>query len=200
MIAKLTGIIDSIFENEIIIDVGGVGYLVGLSSKNIIKLSVGMNASFYIETVVRQDAITLFGFATTQEKNLFNLLTSVHGIGAKGAMSILSAVDVNEINNSILSGDHIPFTKANGIGAKTAERIVRELKDKIHKLNIAPSIKSFAGTITDDNIINDAISALINLGYSKNQVYPIVIKLAANNPMISTAELVKLGLKELNSF
>ena len=200
MIAKLTGIIDSIFENEVIIEVGGVGYLVNLSAKNIMKLSVGENASFYIETIVRQDAITLFGFTSTQEKNLFNLLTSVHGIGAKGAMAILSAVDTTTINNSILSGDHIPFTKANGIGAKTAERIVRELKDKIGKLSLSPSIKNFAGNLTDDNIANDAISALVNLGYTKNQVYPVVLKLSSQNPMITTGELVKLGLKELNGF
>ena len=200
MIAKLTGVIDSIFDSEIIIDVAGVGYLVGLSAKNIIKLSVGATASFYIETIVRQDAITLFGFADIQEKNLFNLLTSVHGIGAKGAMAILSAIDTQTINNSILSGDHIPFTKANGIGAKTAERIVRELKDKIGKLSLSPSIKNFAGNLTDDNITNDAISALVNLGYTKNQVFPIVVKLASTNPMITTGELVKLSLKELNGF
>ncbi len=200
MIAKLSGIVDSIFETSIIIDVFGIGYLVFVPSSIITSIHTKSSISLYTETIVREDSITLYGFNSINEKNLFNLLMTVQGIGAKASLSIMSSIPYDTINNAILAGDYKPFTNANGIGKKTAERIVQELKDKIAKLDLAPQIKSTIKNIENDMVAEDTISALTNLGYSRTQVFPIVLKEIEQNPMISTQNLIKLVLKSINNF
>ena len=136
MISKLKGIIDTITENQIIIDVGGVGYGVFAPSKTISQLTLNSPATLWIETIVREDSITLYGFSSQSEHDFFNLLTTVQGIGPKAGIAILSALTPQQISTAILSGDAKSFTTANGIGKKTAERIITELKDKVSKTNI----------------------------------------------------------------
>ena len=200
MISKLKGVIDTIFEQQIIIDVGGVGYGVFVPTKTISKLSVGTPATLWIETVVREDSITLYGFVSQAEHDYFNLLTLVQGVGPKAGLSILSALDVKAISSAILSGDISAFTLANGIGKKTAERIITELKDKVGKANVNLELVNISKEMKGDGIAEDAISALSNLGYTRSQSFSIVMKIVNDNPMISMNDLIKLALKEINNF
>jgi len=200
MIAKLKGVIDSIFDQQVIVDVGGVGYGVWAPSKTLSKLSVGELACLWIETVVREDAIILYGFATQAEHEYFKLLTLVQGVGPKAGLSILSALSPEQISSAILSGDVGAFTSANGIGKKTAERIITELKDKVGKTNVNVELSNISREMAGNSVAEDAISALSNLGYSRSQSFSVVMKIANDNPMIVMSELIKLALKEINNF
>lgn len=200
MISKLKGIIDTITENQIIIDVGGVGYGVFAPSKTISQLTLNSPATLWIETIVREDSITLYGFSSQIEHDFFNLLTTVQGIGPKAGIAILSALTPQQISIAILSGDAKSFTTANGIGKKTAERIITELKDKVGKTNINIELANISKEMKNDSIAEDTISALQNLGYTRSQSFEIVMRLINSNPMISMNDLIKLALKEINNF
>ena len=200
MISKLKGIIDTITENQIIIDVGGVGYGVFAPSKTISQLTLNSPATLWIETIVREDSITLYGFSSQIEHDFFNLLTTVQGIGPKAGIAILSALTPQQISTAILSGDAKSFTTANGIGKKTAERILTELKDKVGKTNINIELANISKEMKNDSIAEDTISALQNLGYTRSQSFEIVMRLINSNPMISMNDLIKLALKEINNF
>lgn len=200
MIAKLKGIIDTINDTSIIIDVAGVGYGVLASQKTISTLTIGEPQTFFIETVVREDSITLYGFLSQTEKEFFNLLTTVQGIGPKAGLSILSALTPTQISTAILSGDSKSFASANGIGKKTADRIITELKDKITKVNINTELSEITKTIQPNTITEDAISALSNLGFSRSQSFETVMRITNANPHIDMNELIKLALKEINNF
>ena len=199
MISKLKGIIDTITENQIIIDVGGVGYGVFAPSKTISQLTLNSPATLWIETIVREDSITLYGFSSQSEHNFFNLLTTVQGIGPKAGIAILSALTPQQISTAILSGDAKSFTTANGIGKKTAERIITELKDKVSKTNINIELANISKEMKNDSIAEDTISALQNLGYTRSQSFEVVMRLINSNPMISMNDLIKLALKEINN-
>ncbi len=200
MISKLKGIIDTITENQIIIDVGGVGYGVFAPSKTISQLTLNSPATLWIETIVREDSITLYGFSSQIEHDFFNLLTTVQGIGPKAGIAILSALTPQQISTAILSGDAKSFTTANGIGKKTAERIITELKDKVGKTNINIELANISKEMKNDSIAEDTISALQNLGYTRSQSFEVVMQLINSNPMISMNDLIKLALKEINNF
>ena len=200
MIAKLKGIIDTIFDSHIIIDVAGVGYGVITSQKTISTLQPGETKTLFIETVVREDSITLYGFTTQTEQECFNLLTTVQGIGPKASLSILSALTPQQISTAILSGDSKSFASANGIGKKTAERIITELKDKITKLNINMELTEITKPTQQNNVAEATISALSNLGYTRSQSFETVMKIINKNPNIDMNELIKLALKEINNF
>ena len=200
MISKLKGIIDTITENQIIIDVGGVGYGVFAPSKTISQLTLNSPATLWIETIVREDSITLYGFSSQIEHDFFNLLTTVQVIGPKAGIAILSALTPQQISTAILSGDAKSFTTANGIGKKTAERIITELKDKVGKTNINIELANISKEMKNDSIAEDTISALQNLGYTRSQSFEIVMRLINSNPMISMNDLIKLALKEINNF
>jgi len=132
MIGKLTGIIDTIFDDRIIIDVGGVGYIAFCSKTSISQLGQqGEQTSILIETHVREDQITLFGFATREEKEWFLLLNKVNGVGPKMALNIVSSIDVNTLSIVIASADKAAFKPVSGVGPKLAERIITELKTAI---------------------------------------------------------------------
>ncbi len=199
MISKLKGIIDTITENQIIIDVGGVGYGVFAPSKTISQLTLNSPATLWIETIVREDSITLYGFSSQSEHDFFNLLTTVQGIGPKAGIAILSALTPQQISTAILSGDAKSFTMANGIGKKTAERIITELKDKVSKTNINIELANISKEMKNDSIAEDTISALQNLGYTRSQSFEVVMRLINSNPMISMNDLIKLALKEINN-
>ncbi len=200
MIYKLKGIIDTITENFIILDVNGVGYGIYISQKTISQLQQNTPLTLYIETILREDSITLYGFSTPYEKEIFNLLTSVQGIGPKASISILSALTPTEISTAILSNDSKIFTTANGIGKKTAERIITELKDKITKTNINIELTNLTKTIKPSSIAEDAISALSNMGYTRSQSFEIIMKILNEIPDININDLIKLSLKEINKF
>lgn len=200
MIYKLKGIIDTITENYIILDVNGVGYGVFCPQRTISKLEINSPISLQIETIVREDGITLYGFENQTEKEMFILLTSVQGIGPKASLSILSTLNANQISTGIISKDYKIFTTANGIGKKTAERIITELKDKIIKTNINIEMSNMNQTILTSTIAEDAISALSNLGYTRSQSFEIVMKILKSAPNIKMDDLIREALKEINKF
>jgi Holliday junction DNA helicase RuvA len=198
MISSLKGIIEEINETSCTIDVGGVGYLVFLSSKNLQKLSVGEAAKLLIETWVREDAITLYGFLTSAERDCFNLLTSkVSGVGARMGMSILSTFTPAEIFSAIASRDKTMLTKATGVGAKLAERIVTELKDKVGTFNIGAQKVSMGED--KNSTVDDVVSALVNLGYRRADAFSVVWDVYNQSSEKDTQTLLKKALKELSS-
>ena len=202
MIGSLAGLVDSIFDGYIILDVGGVGYRVFCSSKTVAKLSgIGQAAKLFIETQVREDHIHLFGFADTTEKQAFELITTVQGVGAKVALAILSALSANELQMAIMTGDAKAITRANGVGPKLASRIVAELKGKTGTLGTNETMvvlqNGGASNNTSNAAMDEAISALVNLGYGKSEAGMTVASIMRNNPDIKTAELIRLSLKEI---
>lgn len=207
MIAKLCGIIDSVGDDWCIMDVNGVGYLVAASAKTLGKLSVGTEASLLTIMTVREDDISLFGFADAWEKEWFSTLTRVQGVGAKVCLSILSVLTPNQIAQAIGAQDKTSFCRANGVGPKLAARIITELKDKIVTIPVsnnsaeilnssAENVISSTETTADYGKTEDAISALINLGYQRLEAYRVVTKIAADNPEAEVATLIRLSLKE----
>ncbi len=213
MIAKLKGIIDTIGEDYCIIDVSGVGYLVFASAKTLSKMIKGATTSLLIETVVREDSITLYGFVDAWEKEWFNTLTKVQGVGAKVCLSILSVLGPNQLAQAVSAQDKASFTRASGVGPKLAARIVTELKDKIVTIPITDSLKeidmnpnqetenyedsiAMLNASSDPSKTDDAISALVNLGYQRLEAYRAVNKAAMSAPDADTPALIKLALKE----
>ena len=217
MIAKLKGIIDTIGEDYCIIDVGGVGYLVFASAKTLGRLILKAPAALLIETVVREDSITLFGFLDALEKEWFNTLTKVQGVGVKVGLSILSVLSPMQLTQDVNAQDKNSFTRANGVGPKLAARIVTELKDKIVSVPIVEVAKDINMALNDDltpveetetfedNLaardddptkMEDAISALVNLGYQRLEAYKAVNQAMIKAPDADMGELIKLALKE----
>jgi Holliday junction DNA helicase RuvA len=193
MIAHLKGRLDSLGIDHAVIDVGGVGYLVGASSRTLAAIGpVGEAAMLHTEMLVAEDFIRLVGFATASERDWFRLLTGVQGVGARVALAILSALDPSELSRAIAAQDKAMVARANGVGPKLAERIVRELKDKIGAVAIGgatPVAASGAGA--------DAISAMLNLGFRPAEASAAVA--AAEEELGGSASLdalVRLALRK----
>jgi Holliday junction DNA helicase RuvA len=204
VIGKLTGVIDSLNEDGLLLDVNGVGYVVHASSKTIGRLgAAGTSASILIETQVREDAITLFGFADHAERDWFRLLRSVQGVGGKVALAILSTLTPDDLVNAVASQDKASVARANGVGPKLAQRIVTELKDKAAGLalgaaaNVVTLPAGKAGEGAD--LVNDAVSALVNLGYRRAEAYGAVSKaIASSAAKPKLDDLIVHGLRELS--
>jgi Holliday junction DNA helicase RuvA len=200
MIGKLTGRIDSISGNHVILDVNGVGYVVTCSSRSLREIgSVGDSASLRIETQVREDAISLFGFVTSEEQDWFKLLTTVQGVGAKVALAILGSMSPEQLAQSIAAQDKAALTHADGVGPKLALRLVTELKDKIPSFMSSPvKLSSAAASALPPSLSGDAISALINLGYRRTEAFTAVANVAQKNPAARLDELIRMSLAELS--
>ena len=163
MIARLTGILAESASDHAVIDVGGVGYLVQASTRTLSALGgVGSEVQVFTEMQVREDAMTLFAFGTAGERDWFRLLTGVQGVGGRVALAILSVLDATELSQAIARQDKAMVARANGVGPKLAERIVRELKDKVGAVAIGPSGVAIAAA---SGAAADAVSALGNLGF-----------------------------------
>lgn len=199
MIAKLTGTLDSIYEGFIILDVGGVGYRVFCSAKTIGKLPTkGGAVSLMIETQVREDHIHLIGFADATEQQTFGYLSTVQGVGAKVALAILSALSPDDIQMAVMTGDGKAFTRANGVGPKLGTRIVTELKGKLGNLGTNEDmIVLTPGGSTGSAVMTEAISALVNLGYSRTEAGMVVATVLRQNPEAPIGEVIRLALKEI---
>jgi len=163
MIAKLTGVIDSVAHDHAVIDVGGVGYLVGASGRTLAALIPGEAAVIHTEMLVGEDFIRLAGFTSAAERDWFRLLTSVQGVGSRVALAILSALAPDELSRAVASGDKAMIARANGVGPKLAMRIVNELKDRIGAIAIGPA--GGPSTAPLGSHAADAVSALSNLGF-----------------------------------
>lgn len=214
MIAKLRGIIDSFGEDSVIVDVNGVGYLAYASSRTLSKLVKGSEATLFIETVVREDSISLFGFASALEKEWFLTLTKVQGVGSKVCLSILSVLTPAQLAQAVAAQDKASFSRASGVGPKLAARIVTELKGKMVGLPVGADTADYAAAAGVDEIAEpaaaaeedtsqrqteDAVSALVNLGYQRIDAYQAVQRAAGKTPGAGVSELIKLALKEFAS-
>ena len=197
MIGKLKGIVDSCYHDHVIIDVGGVGYLVFCSSRTLANLTPGDSVMLLIETHVREDHIHLYGFYSSEEKSSFILLQSVKGVGTRMSLAILSTLSPDEISYALATKDTTAFSRVSGVGKKLAERIITELKDKYSSNYISEiPITSSAGKDSSiNNIAIDSISALVALGINKAEAQNRVNTLLAQDKNISLNELIKLALK-----
>ncbi|MDR0630819.1 MAG: Holliday junction branch migration protein RuvA [Holosporales bacterium] len=192
MIAKLTGKIDSIFDDSIIIDVEGIGYQVYISSRLKEALTLGQKYSIRILHIFKQEAQYFCGFQDEREMNTFKALLEVQGVGTKSAMSILSTLSIEEFAMAIIEQDTAVLCSINGVGKKTAERILLELKDKT-------LLKMKDACIYQENPnVNDAILGLISLGYQKNSIMKTIKEVSAKlGNKTSTNELIIECLKEI---
>jgi Holliday junction DNA helicase RuvA len=203
MIGKLRGVIDNYGEDNIVLDVHGVGYLVHCSARTLQALpSAGEAATLAIETWVREDQIRLYGFATDIEREWFRLLTGVQGVGAKVALNVLSTLRSVELANAIALGDKAAIARTPGVGTKLAQRIVTELKDKAPQFaSVDPAVVRLSGELADRRVpqpVADAVSALVNLGYGEIQASAaIAAAVRSAGDEATTQALIRLGLKEL---
>ncbi|MCC8398951.1 MAG: Holliday junction branch migration protein RuvA [Rickettsia endosymbiont of Labidopullus appendiculatus] len=198
MIGKLKGKIDGCFNDYVIIDVSGVGYLVYCSSKTLNKLVVNEFCQLFIETHVREDHINLYGFLSLEEKFVFNLLQSVNGIGTRMALAILSNLSPEQIQSAIARRDKEAFKAVSGVGLKLAERIIIELKDKaLTNLDNNLIIDKDDSNLT--KISSDATLVLTSLGVNRTEAHNLIQEIIAKNPDLSINELIKLALKARSS-
>jgi len=222
MIASLTGILTSIGKSEIILEVNGVGYLLNVSSKLLSSLGeIGSKLSVFTDLQIKDDKMLLYGFATYADQNFFRLLQTVQGVGPKAALSILSALTVDELILAISSGDKAMISRADGVGPKVAGRVTAELVEKVTSMNLMTgnNLNQISSKEVNSNnlethfltkdkehteVVEDIISALINLGYTRSEVFSVImaIKKDFNQKKINTDftvnSIIPIALKELS--
>jgi Holliday junction DNA helicase RuvA len=193
MIARLRGTLVDKGIDHVLVDVGGVGFRIAVSLNTLAALpAVGQAAELHTQLIVREDAMSLVGFATVDERAAFELVTSVQGVGPKLAMSILSALEAGELAAAVRAGDHARLVRIPGIGRKTAERLVLELRDKF---DTAPT--SAPATAKRPGGAQAVASALINLGYKPAEAERAAADAGKAHPQAGVAELVKAALRLL---
>jgi Holliday junction DNA helicase RuvA len=203
MITKLKGIIDSLGDNFVVLDVQGVGYHIFCSQKTLSKIpALGSSCAFLTEMVVREDFMHLYGFLGQEERDCFRLLLSVQGVGMKVALALLSIGEPLELSQAISHQDKAFISRADGVGPKLAARIVNELKDKVAALApvyLHPSAaKTLKGSQEQVNI-SDAVSALVNLGYRLHEAEGAIrFAMQQNDNDVTVEELVRIGLTKLS--
>ena len=202
MIAQLSGQIVEQNTNQLILDVHGVGYLVTVSSSTLNQIrALSGTISLLIEMIVREDSLTLYGFYTSEEKSAFTVLQSVQGVGAKAAISILSVLTPDSLKQAILSSDKAMVSRADGVGPKLAQRIVNELAEKVGKLPTSLGNTENMGVSPagagQSAISQDAISALVNLGYSQSEAWAAVQRASAKSDTNELGQILNLALKEV---
>jgi Holliday junction DNA helicase RuvA len=206
MIAQLRGTVVHTDTQLIIIDVQGVGYAVHVSGRTQGQLSaLSGEVTILTEMQVREDSMTLFGFVDAAERDAFRLLIMVQGVGAKAAMAILSVLDPNALTEAIVAGDKAMVARADGVGPKIAQRVVNELSEKIGKI---PSLgggtigADFAGAAPDsaDAVIQqDAVSALVNLGYGRSEAHAAVVRAQRAGADTTVSSLIAAALREMGT-
>lgn len=194
MIYFLRGKIYECTPTNVIMEVNGIGYYVGISLLTSQKLRKGNDAFLYTQQIFREDAQLLYGFYTMEEKEMFNLLISVNGVGAVSSLLLLSSLEIDEIANAIISRNSTLLQKAKGIGTKTAERIIVDLKDKVQKfVTENENISNFG----NNKIKNEALSAIEVLGIPRKQGEKIADKILKDDPDLDLETLVKRILKNI---
>jgi len=191
MIGFLSGKIILSKPTQLLLDVNGVGYLVNISINTFEQITGKETASLFIHTNVKEDSISLYGFFSEAEKEMFELLISITGIGPKLAVSILSGIQVDELKHAIQSANVSRIVAVPGIGRKTAERLVLELKTKVEQIKGEEKEISF-------NIKNEAVAALTTLGYNSKLSEKIVRDILNSEPAITLEDLIKKSLGNLN--
>jgi len=198
MIAKLSGILDSVAEDHAVIDVGGVGYLVHASTRTLAALPPpGAPVRLFVETQMRDDRIQLFGFLAAGERDWFQLLLKVQGVGARVALAILSVLGPDELLTAVAAQDKAAIARANGVGARLAQRVVSELKAVVGDLALGHGAASPV-IVAERGPSADAVSALVNLGYRRSEALAAVAGAArALGPEAAVETLIRAGLREL---
>ena len=201
MIAYVKGIIEDIAEDNVVLDVGGIGYNVRISADTASRLpGVGEQAKLYTYTCVKEDAFLLYGFLSRNDLNMFKQCITVNGIGPKGALAILSVMDADSLRYAIMSEDTKAISKAPGIGARTAQRLVLELKDKITiddaMINREIAASAASTTNADSAQKKEAVAALVSLGYGQAESLKAVNELEGIETMDSGA-ILKAALKKM---
>ena len=197
MIGYLNGKVKFLFDDACILDVNGVGYRIFIDEQTRQSLSVNSAAEFFIHTAVREDAINLFGMANRAAFELFELLLTVSGIGAKSALAIVSKISAVDFARAVALQDLKTLTRLPGVGKKSAERILLELKDKVKPLAENFSAEDFQPASLQSDAIDEATEALSALGYTQEEISAAFQKAPKNS---TTEQLIKLALKELNRF
>jgi Holliday junction DNA helicase RuvA len=204
VIAKLKGVVDSVDLDGVIVDVGGVGYLVSASARSLRELVAGSAVTLLIETIVREDAIALYGFLEVAERDWFRILTTVQGVGARVALSILSTLSPDEIARAIAAQDRATLSRPAGVGPKLAARLATELKDKAAAFGVAPAVPGAKGTLATPSpaagsVNEDAVSALVNLGYRRVDAFGAVARVTQRLGADAGFDaVVRAGLQELS--
>lgn len=200
MISQLTGILDSVDTNHIVVDVNGVGYKVNVPTSIFGKLpKTGEKVKIFTYQVVREDAIELYGFSRKEERNLFSMLLSVSGIGPKIAAGLLSGIKMEDLVVAITKGNVDLITTVPGVGLKTAQRLVIELKEKIGKAYSIAGSDISRGVPGENPLIGDAVSALMTLGYSPREARDAIMKAGIDFSKVKgVEEIIKRSLKVLS--
>jgi Holliday junction DNA helicase RuvA len=206
MIAQLRGTIVHTDTQLIIIDVQGVGYAVHVSGRTQGQLSaLSGEVTILTEMQVREDSMTLFGFVDAAERDAFRLLITVQGVGAKAAMAILSVLDPNALTEAIVAGDKAMVARADGVGPKIAQRVINELSEKIGKISslgggtIGADFAGAAPDSADAVIQQDAVSALVNLGYGRSEAHAAVVRAQRAGADTTVSSLIAAALREMGT-
>lgn len=207
MIGKLKGIVDSVNADGAVIDVQGVGYVVFCSSKTLQMMGeAGSAATLLIDTHVREDHIHLYGFVKEEERQWFRLLTTVQGVGARMGIAILSALSPSELAMAIAAQDKATLTRANGVGPKLAIRLLTELKDKAPMVMAQAPVpaplsgKKSAAKAPAEAAYEDALSALVHLGYSRVDAFQAISRIRTTSEgELELAKIIPMALKELSA-
>ena len=209
MIAQLSGRLVSADLTNLILDVQGVGYLIHATGRTLAQIGQpGDMVTLVTELLVREDSLTLYGFKDTAEQAAFRMLQTVQGVGAKAALSILTTLPADELSQAILAGDKAMVSRADGIGPKLAQRIINELAQKLPaslNLGSAPVGPAYAGGLegatadTEQQLAQDALSALVNLGYSRAEAFAAVSQTKQSEETGTVSALIALALKRLGT-
>lgn len=199
MISHLRGTLEHIDRNQVVVDVGNIGYRVSVPTSIIPSLpKAGEKIKLYTYQVVREDDISLYGFLTKEERNLFSLIITVNGVGPKAGLSLLSGFPLDRLVTAITGGDIDLITTVPGIGRKTAQKIVIELKEKIAKAYAIPPSKMIEGLPGESTTLSDALCALIALGYSPKEAREAIMRCGVSfSEKASIEEIIKQALKAL---
>ena len=196
MFYHLAGIVSDIDINLAVIDCGGVGYAVNTTVNTLSRIKLNEKAKLYISEYIKEDSFDLYGFATLSEKRCFDMLLTVSGIGPKAAQAILSATTPEGLAIAIMNGDEKAITLSQGVGKKIAQRVILELKDKVSKEMGSSSVEMPAIQLpTDGDSRNDAVAALMVLGYSAPEINSVLKRMDTSG--MSTEQIVKIALKNL---
>lgn len=197
MFAYIKGSLEQKTNNYVVIDVGGIGYRIFMPTKSIEELGeLGNIVKVYTHYHVREDNISLYGFNSNEQLRMFELLISVSGIGAKSAITVLSEISPSSFALAVIANDISVLTKISGIGKKTAERIILELKDKLKTENAIDKTEEIKVAIVDNGKIDEAISALQVLGYTKKEIEKVFEKMDIKN--LGLEQIIKEALKYLS--
>lgn len=197
MLAYIKGTITEIGADEIIVETGGVGFSIFTSSQATARLTKNQQATIYTHLNVREDDMSLFGFLTKEERSVFRMLINVSGVGPKSALSILSCLSVDELRMAVLSDDYKAIAKANGIGPKTAQRLIIELRDKFHLEDVLDGYEeNTSDTSAPEDLVSEAAMALSSLGYSNVEALR-AIKKVPNSEGMTVEQLLKAALKNI---